>query len=115
MQSVLASLGTSGQHDSAGGRPLWLTEQPAMLVKSHIERDTGTWHLSRYAGCCPRSRGGPRQARPELRDMIDAAKARISRLMGGNLGPLARPLVANWRTWLTVAYPKNRLADMVPR
>jgi hypothetical protein len=49
----------------------------------------------------------------ELRDMIDAAKARVSPDNSeGKLVPLARPR-GELANLLTVSYPKNRLADMV--
>jgi hypothetical protein len=49
----------------------------------------------------------------ELRDMIDAAKARVSpNDAAGKLVPLARPR-GELANLLTVSYPKNRLADMV--
>ncbi|MBN0252381.1 ATP-binding protein, partial [Pseudomonas aeruginosa] len=49
----------------------------------------------------------------ELRDMIDAAKARVSSHgTEGKLVPLARPR-GELANLLTVSYPKNRLSDMV--
>ncbi len=88
-------------------------EQLKALVKSHIERDDQHFYSVAMQVAAREAKVGHGKLAQELRDMIDAAKARISPADAmGNLLPLARPR-GELANLLTVAYPKNRLVDMV--
>lgn len=88
-------------------------EQLKALVKSHIERDDQHFYSVAMQVAAREAKVGHGKLAQELRDMIDAAKARVSSAeVKGNLVPLARPR-GELANLLTVAYPKNRLADMV--
>ena len=88
-------------------------EQLKALVKSHIERDDRHFYSVAMQVAAREAKVGHGKLAQELRDMIDAAKARVSPAdVAGNLVPLARPR-GELANLLTVAYPKNRLADMV--
>jgi len=88
-------------------------EQLKALVKSHIERDDQHFYSVAMQVAAREAKVGHGKLAEELRDMIDAAKARVS--PGGSVGklvPLARPR-GELANLLTVSYPKNRLSDMV--
>lgn len=88
-------------------------EQLKALVKSHIERDDQHFYSVAMQVAAREAKVGHGKLAEELRDMIDAAKARVS--PGGPEGklvPLARPR-GELANLLTVSYPKNRLSDMV--
>lgn len=88
-------------------------EQLKALVKSHIERDDRHFYSVAMQVAAREAKVGHGKLAQELRDMIDAAKARVSPADAtGNLVPLARPR-GELANLLTVAYPKNRLVDMV--
>ncbi len=88
-------------------------EQIKALVKSHIERDDQHFYSVAMQVAAREARVGHGKLAEELREMIDAAKARISpEGTSGKLVPLARPR-GELANLLTVSYPKNRLADMV--
>ncbi|WP_423172998.1 MULTISPECIES: AAA family ATPase [unclassified Stenotrophomonas maltophilia group] len=88
-------------------------EQLKALVKSHIERDDQHFYSIAMQVAAREAKVGHGKLAQELRDMIDAAKARVSPADAtGNLVPLARPR-GELANLLTVAYPKNRLVDMV--
>lgn len=88
-------------------------EQLKALVKSHIERDDQHFYSVAMQVAAREAKVGHGKLAQELRDMIDAAKARVSPAdTTGNLVPLARPR-GELANLLTVAYPKNRLVDMV--
>ncbi len=88
-------------------------EQLKALVKSHIERDDRHFYSVAMQLAAREAKAGHGKLAQELRDMIDAAKARVSPAdPTGNLVPLARPR-GELANLLTVAYPKNRLVDMV--
>ncbi|MGI2326156.1 MULTISPECIES: AAA family ATPase [unclassified Methylococcus] len=88
-------------------------EQLKALVKSHIERDDQHFYSVAMQVAAREAKVGHGKLAQELRDMIDAAKARALPADGtGNLVPLARPR-GELANLLTVAYPKNRLVDMV--
>ncbi|WP_045757518.1 AAA family ATPase [Xanthomonas albilineans] len=88
-------------------------EQLKALVKSHIERDDRHFYSVAMQVAAREAKVGHGKLAQELRDMIDAAKARVSPANAtSNLVPLARPR-GELANLLTVAYPKNRLVDMV--
>ncbi|MDR0634521.1 MAG: AAA family ATPase [Azoarcus sp.] len=88
-------------------------EQIKALVKSHIERDDQYFYAVAMQVAAREAKVGHGKLAEELRDMIDAAKARVS--SDGSVSkllPLARPR-GELANLLTVSYPKNRLSDMV--
>lgn len=88
-------------------------EQLKALVKSHIERDDRHFYSVAMQVAAREAKVGHGKLAEELRDMIDAAKARASPDgSDGKLVPLARPR-GELANLLSVSYPKNRLADMV--
>lgn len=88
-------------------------EQLKALVKSHIERDDRHFYSVAMQVAAREAKVGHGKLAEELRDMIDAAKARFSPDNSeGKLVPLARPR-GELANLLKVSYPKNRLADMV--
>ncbi|MFA5663740.1 AAA family ATPase [Castellaniella sp.] len=88
-------------------------EQLKALVKSHIERDDRHFYSVAMQVAAREAKAGHGKLAQELRDMIDAAKARVLPADAtGNPVPLARPR-GELANLLTVAYPKNRLVDMV--
>ena len=88
-------------------------EQLKALVKSHIDRDDRQFYSVAMQVAAHEAKVGHGKLAEELRDMIDAAKARVlSNEQTGKLVPLARPR-GELASLLTVAYPKSRLADMV--
>lgn len=88
-------------------------EQLKALVKSHIEGDDQHFYSVAMQVAAREAKVGHGKLAQELRDMIDAAKARVSPPhTTDNLVPLTRPR-GELANLLTVAYPKNRLSDMV--
>lgn len=87
-------------------------EQLKALVKSHISRDDGQFYSVAMQVAAHEAKVGHGKLAEELRDMIDAAKARVVPGEPGKLVPLARPR-GELANLLGVTYPKNRLADMV--
>lgn len=88
-------------------------EQLKALVKSHIERDDRHFYSVAMQVAAREAKVGHGKLAEELRDMIDAAKARVSPdAVIGKLVPLARPR-GELANLLTVSYPKSRLTDMV--
>lgn len=88
-------------------------EQLKALVKSHIERDDQHFYSVAMQVAAREAKVGHGKLAGELRDMIDAAKARVLPDDSvGKLVPLVRPR-GELANLLTVSYPKNRLSDMV--
>lgn len=88
-------------------------EQLKALVKSHIERDDQQFYSVAMQVAAHEAKSGHGRLAEELRDMIDAAKARaLPGEQAGKLVPLARPR-GELANLLTVIYPKYRLSDMV--
>lgn len=88
-------------------------EQLKALVKSHIERDDRHFYSVAMQIAAREARVGHGKLAEELRDMIDAAKARV--LPSGSeskLVPFGRPR-GELANLLTVTHPRDRLADMV--
>ena len=87
-------------------------DQLKALVKSHISRNDGQFYSVAMQVAAHEAKAGHGKLAEELRDMIDAAKARSVTDEPGKLVPLARPR-GELANLLEVSYPKNRLADMV--
>ena len=87
-------------------------DQLKALVKSHIARDDGQFYSVAMQVAAHEAKVGHGKLAQELRDMIDAAKARGLSTEPGKLVPLARPR-GELANLLHVSYPKSRLADMV--
>lgn len=88
-------------------------DQLKALVKSHIEKDDRQFYSVAMQVAAHEAKVGHGKLAEELRDMIDAAKARAGADdHAGKLVQLARPR-GELAALLTVTYPKNRLTDMV--
>ncbi|WP_425425198.1 AAA family ATPase [Xenophilus azovorans] len=87
-------------------------DQLKALVKSHINRDDGQFYSVAMQVAAHEAKVGHGKLAEELRDMIDAAKARGLTSETGKLVPLAKPR-GELANLLHVSYPKSRLADMV--
>ncbi|MFA5520649.1 MAG: ATP-binding protein [Castellaniella sp.] len=88
-------------------------EQLKALVKSHIDRDDRHFYSIAMQVAAREAKRGHNKLAQELRDMIDAARARaLPAEATGRLLPLARPR-GELANLLTVSHPKSRLADMV--
>jgi hypothetical protein len=95
------------------------SEQLKALIKSHISRDDGHFYSVAMQMAAHEAKLGHGKLAEELRDLIDAAKTRLGQDSSGKLVPIASSLsnLAKPRgelaNLLTVAYPANRLGDMV--
>ena len=87
-------------------------DQLKALIKSHINRDEGQFYSVAMQVAAYEAKMGHGNLAMELRDMIDAAKARLIPGELGKLVPLAKPR-GELANLLGVAYPKSRLMDMV--
>lgn len=87
-------------------------EQLKALIKSHIDRDEGQFYSVAMQVAAHEAKMGHGNLAVELRDMIDAAKARLVPGESGKLIPLAKPR-GELANLLSVTYPKSRLPDMV--
>jgi len=88
-------------------------EQLRALVKSYIDGDDRQFYSVAMQVAAHEAKLGHGRLAEDLRDMIDAAKARATvGEQSGKLVPLARPR-GELANLLTVAYPKSRLVDMV--
>lgn len=87
-------------------------DQIKALLKSHLERDDEHFFSVAMQVAAHEAKLGHGQLATELRDMIDAAKARLVPGGSGKLVPLARPR-GELANLLSVTYPTNRLLDMV--
>jgi len=87
-------------------------DQLKALVRSHISRDDGQFYSVAMQVAAHEAKAGHGRLAEELRDMIDAAKARSISSEPGKPIPLARPR-GELANLLDVTYPKIRLADMV--
>lgn len=87
-------------------------EQLKALIKSHINRDEGQFYSVAMQVAAHEAKMGHGNLAVELRDMIDAAKARLVPGETGKLVPLAKPR-GELANLLSVTYPQNRLVDMV--
>lgn len=95
------------------------SEQLKALIKSHINRDDGHFYSVAMQMAAHEAKLGHGKLAEELRDLIDAAKTRLGQDSSGKLVPISSSLsnLAKPRgelaNLLTVAYPANRLGDMV--
>jgi SpoVK/Ycf46/Vps4 family AAA+-type ATPase len=91
------------------------SEQIKALIKSHISRDDGHFYSIAMQMAAHEAKLGHGKLALELRDLIDSAKARLGREVGGKLVAISsaakpRSELANL---LTVSYPAHRLNEMV--
>lgn len=95
------------------------SEQLKALIKSHITRDDGHFYSVAMQVAAHEAKLGHGKLADELRDLIDAARARLDQDASGKVVPIAsaRGAPAKPRgelaSLLTVSYPANRLGDMV--
>lgn len=91
------------------------SDQLKALIKSHISRDDGQFLSVAMQVAAHEAKLGHVKLAEELRDLIDAAKSRISQDPSGKLvaiGSAAKPK-GELANLLTVSHPANRLGDMV--
>lgn len=91
------------------------SDQLKALIKSHISRDDGQFLSVAMQVAAHEAKLGHGKLAEELRDMIDAAKARVGQDASGKLvaiGSAAKPR-GELANLLTVSHPANRLGDMV--
>lgn len=95
------------------------SEQLKALIKSHISRDDGHFFSVAMQVAAHEAKLGHGKLAEDLRDMIDAAKARLGQGATGKLVPIAGVLGSATKprgelaNLLAVTYPANRLGDMV--
>jgi SpoVK/Ycf46/Vps4 family AAA+-type ATPase len=95
--------------------PVASSDQLKALIKSHISRDDGQFLSVAMQVAAHEAKLGHVKLAEELRDLIDAAKARVSQDPSGKLvaiGSAAKPK-SELANLLTVSHPANRLGDMV--
>ena len=94
-------------------------DQLKALIKSHISRDDGHFFSVAMQVAAHEAKLGHGKFAEELRDLIDAAKTRLSQDSSGKLVPIAGALnnaakprgeLANL---LSVTHPSSRIVDMV--
>lgn len=91
------------------------SDQLRALIKSHISRDDGQFLSIAMQVAAHEAKLGHGKLAEELREMIDAAKARVSQGESGKLvaiGSAIKPR-GELANLLTVSHPANRLGDMV--
>ena len=91
------------------------SDQLKALIKSHISRDDGQFLSVAMQVAAHEAKLGHGKLAEELREMIDAAKARVGQDASGKLvaiGSAAKPR-GELASLLTVSHPANRLGDMV--
>lgn len=95
------------------------SEQLKALIKSHISRDDGHFYSVAMQVAAHEAKLGHGKLAEELRDLIDAAKTRLSQDSSGKLVPISGALNSAAKAkgelsgLLTVTQPANRLGDMV--
>lgn len=94
-------------------------DQLKALIKSHISRDDGHFYSVAMQVAAHEAKLGHGKIAEELRDLIDAAKTRLSQDSTGKLVPIsgafnnaARPR-GDLANLLSVNHPANRVGDMV--
>lgn len=94
-------------------------EQLKALIKSHITRDDGYFYSVAMQVAAHEAKLGHGKFAEELRDLIDAAKTRLSQDPSGKIVPIAGALNNSAKPrgelagLLTLTQPANRIADMV--
>ena len=94
-----------------GPHPVASSDQLKALIKSHISRDDGQFLSVAMQVAAHEAKLGHVKLAEELRDLIDAAKARVSQDPSGKLvaiGSAAKPK-SELANLLTVSHPANRL------
>ncbi len=87
-------------------------DQLKALVRSHIARDDGQFYSVAMQVAAHEAKVGHGKLAEELRDMVDAGKARALPSETSKLVQMARPR-GELANLLHVSYPKDRIADMV--
>lgn len=87
-------------------------DQIKALIKSYLNQDDSQFYSVAMQVAAHEAKQGHGQLAQELRDMIDAAKARVSATQTGSTLPIAKPR-GELANLLRVTYPKNRLSEMV--
>lgn len=94
-------------------------EQLKALIKSHIDRDDGQFYSVAMQMAAHEAKLGHGKFAEELRDMIDASKARLSQNASGKIVPIAGALISSAKprgelaSLLTITHPANRMGDIV--
>lgn len=87
-------------------------DQIKALIKSYLSQDDAQFYSIAMQVAAHEAKQGHGQFAQELRDMIDAAKSRVSAGQSGSTYSIAKPR-GELANLLRVTYPKNRLAEMV--
>lgn len=87
-------------------------DQIKALIKSYLSQDDDQFYSVAMQVAAHEAKQGHGQLAQELRDMIDAAKSRLSAGHPGSPHPIAKPR-GELANLLRVTYPKNRLSEMV--
>jgi len=94
-------------------------EQLKALIKSHIDRDDGQFYSVAMQMAAHEAKLGHGKFAEELRDMIDASKARLSQNASGKIVPIAGAFISSAKprgelaSLLTITHPANRMGDIV--
>lgn len=91
------------------------SDQLKALIKSHVSRDDGQFFSIVMQMAAHEAKLGHGKLAAELRDMIDAAKARVGQDPSGRLvaiGSASKPR-GELSNLLSVSHPSNRLIDVV--
>lgn len=91
------------------------SEQLKALIKSHINRDDGHFYSVAMQVAAHEAKLGHGRLAEELRDMIDASRARLGQDAAGKLVPIssASKPRGELASLLSVTYPPERLGDMI--
>lgn len=91
------------------------SDQLKALIKAHLGRDDDQFYSVAMQVAAHEAKLGHGKLAEELRDMIDAAKARLEQDASGRLVPISRGIKPKGELagLLTVTHPSSRLADMV--
>ena len=87
-------------------------DQIKALIKSYLSQDNDQFYSVAMQVAAHEAKQGHGQLAQELRDMIDAAKSRLSAGQSGSTHLIAKPR-GELANLLRVTYPKNRLNEMV--
>lgn len=87
-------------------------DQIKALIKSYLSQDDDQFYSVAMQVAAHEAKQGHGQLAQELRDMIDAAKSRLSAGQVGSTHPIAKPR-GELANLLRVTYPKNHLSEMV--
>lgn len=87
-------------------------DQIKALIKSYLSQDDDQFYSIAMQVAAHEAKQGHGQFAQELRDMIDAAKSRLSAAQAASPHPIAKPR-GELANLLRVTYPKHRLSEMV--